>query len=109
MKLKYGVFILIGTLTSCTLKKTDSEKKWTEPVSVLYDQPLKPFYHGIASGDPLSDAVILWTRVTPNDSLERVTVVWEISEHDTFSPVLKSDSLTTSLDQDFTVKVDVTE
>ena len=109
MKLKYGVFILIGSLASCTLKETGREKIWTEPVSALYDQSLKPFYHGVASGDPLSDAVILWTRVTPNDSLQKVNVVWEISEHDNFSPVLKSDSITTSLDQDFTIKVDVTE
>ena len=29
-----------------------------------------PFRHGIASGDPLPDAVVLWTRVTPTaDSL----------------------------------------
>ena len=23
------------------------------------------FQHGVASGDPLSDGIILWTRVTP--------------------------------------------
>lgn len=29
--------------------------------------PATVFSHGIASGDPLSDSVILWTRVTPDD------------------------------------------
>src|SRR5688572_25298679 len=24
-----------------------------------------PFLHGVASGDPLSDRVMLWTRITP--------------------------------------------
>jgi alkaline phosphatase D len=28
--------------------------------------PLSLFSHGVASGDPLSDSVILWTRVTPD-------------------------------------------
>ncbi|MCA9684791.1 MAG: PhoD-like phosphatase N-terminal domain-containing protein, partial [Myxococcales bacterium] len=30
------------------------------------------FSHGVASGDPLSDAVILWTRVSPADEGEAV-------------------------------------
>jgi alkaline phosphatase D len=28
------------------------------------DPCLHPFYHGVASGDPLTDRVIIWTRVT---------------------------------------------
>lgn len=31
--------------------------------------PRVAFEHGVASGDPLSDRVILWTRVTPRDRL----------------------------------------
>ena len=27
----------------------------------------RPFLHGVASGDPIPDSVILWTRVTPED------------------------------------------
>ncbi|HEY3402006.1 MAG TPA: alkaline phosphatase D family protein [Ohtaekwangia sp.] len=109
MNLRCGVlFIMTGFLASCTLKKADNEKKWNEPVSPLYDQSLKPFYHGVASGDPLPDAVIIWTRITPDDSLRKVNVAWEISDREDFSEIVKSDSLTTSHDQDFTVKVDVT-
>ena len=33
--------------------------------SELHEE-LGPFYHGVASGDPTSDAVIIWTRVTPD-------------------------------------------
>ena len=33
--------------------------------TTYFDANLKPFYHGVASGDPLADAVIIWTRVTP--------------------------------------------
>ena len=30
--------------------------------------PPLPFVHGVASGDPLPDSVVLWTRVTPDDA-----------------------------------------
>ena len=33
--------------------------------AVFYDQNKKPFYHSVASGDPLDNKVIIWTRVTP--------------------------------------------
>ncbi|NBP30480.1 MAG: hypothetical protein EBV23_13080, partial [Flavobacteriia bacterium] len=32
--------------------------------SVTPQECIAPFYHGVASGDPLSDRVIIWTRVT---------------------------------------------
>ena len=38
------------------------------------------FLHGVASGDPLTDAVILWTRVTqPAGMTGDVMVTWEVS------------------------------
>ena len=30
----------------------------------ILDSTIQPFYHGVASGDPLPDRVIIWTRVT---------------------------------------------
>ena len=36
------------------------------------------FDHGVASGDPLNDGVMLWTRVSgAND--ERLTVGWQVA------------------------------
>ncbi len=83
------------------------EKVYLEAVASLFDQKLKPFYHGVASGDPLQDKVILWTRVTPEDSSSVVKVKWEISKASDFSSIIKSDSVTTTTARDFTVKVDV--
>lgn len=34
------------------------------------------FRHGVASGDPLSDRVILWTRVMPPSVSGAATVSW---------------------------------
>ncbi|KAA1192015.1 alkaline phosphatase [Pseudohalioglobus sediminis] len=64
------------------------------------------FRHGVASGDPLGDSVILWTRLTP----ERPGVVgvgWEVALDESFTEVVVSGSGTTTAEVDYTVKVDV--
>jgi alkaline phosphatase D len=40
---------------------------------------VEPFYHNVASGDPLSDRVIIWTRVTPNDFTLPVNVDYAVA------------------------------
>lgn len=54
-----------------------------------------PFTLGVASGDPLSDSVVLWTRLAP-DPLngggmpnEAVSVKWELAEDERFRRVVK--------------------
>lgn len=64
------------------------------------------FEHGVASGDPLADRVILWTRVTPSTSATEVDVRWEIATDTNFNAIVQSGSYTTSASQDFTVKID---
>ncbi|MDZ7784247.1 MAG: alkaline phosphatase D family protein [Halioglobus sp.] len=64
------------------------------------------FLHGVASGDPLTDRVILWTRLTP-EAEGPVGVAWEVSESPDFDAVVASGEGTTSADVDYTVKVDV--
>ena len=71
------------------------------------------FRHGIASGDPLPDAVLLWTRVTPTaDSLPgsgagpRVAVGWQVASDPGFRRVVAHGSTVTGPERDHTVKVD---
>jgi alkaline phosphatase D len=78
----------------------------------LYDPVLAPFYHGVASGDPVSDGFIIWTRVTPkptgNLSLHRrVPVKWTVATDTELTQVVASGNVFASADRDFTVKVDV--
>lgn len=72
-----------------------------------FDQNLAPFYHGVASGDPLADRVILWTRVTP-DNHGSIQVVWQIATDPQMQNVVNSGTLTTDETKDYTVKVDAT-
>ncbi len=67
------------------------------------------FLHGVASGDPLSDRVILWTRATPSSSTDAadISVLWEVATDAQFASIVKSGSVATNAARDFTVKVDV--
>ncbi|EPF80019.1 alkaline phosphatase D family protein [Acinetobacter rudis] len=64
------------------------------------------FLHGVASGDPLHDRVILWTRLTPNDLSARLEVRWEIASDEHFKQIINTGSVETHQAQDFCVKVD---
>ena len=109
MRISTCCLSLLLLVSACQLAKDQSAgKKLTEAVAPLYKAQERPFYHGVASGDPLTDRVIIWTRVTPEDSVSSIDVQWEVSANDQFDPVLKDGSLATSPLQDYTVKVDVT-
>jgi alkaline phosphatase D len=69
---------------------------------------LEPFYHGVASGDPLSDRVILWTRITLDTPTDPVTVNWKIATDTGLVNVVNSGTVTTDVAKDYTVKVDAT-
>ncbi|MGH3734080.1 MAG: alkaline phosphatase D family protein [Micromonosporaceae bacterium] len=72
------------------------------------------FRHGVASGDPLPDGILLWTRVTPTPDAvpgsglgEQVTVTWQVATDPDFGAVVRSGEFSTGPARDHTVKVDV--
>ncbi|WP_309052825.1 alkaline phosphatase D family protein [Streptomyces sp.] len=72
------------------------------------------FLHGVASGDPLPDGVLLWTRVTPAPEAvpgsglgPDVRVEWELAEDRSFTRVVAAGATTASAASDHTVKTDV--
>ncbi len=105
--IKY-LFLISGFFVfSCSLKKQPKSIKFKQEVSIHFDSLLRPFYHGVASGDPLPDRVIIWTRITPEDSVNSISVKWEVAEDEKFSSVYQSDTLSTYPSRDYTVKIDV--
>lgn len=64
------------------------------------------FQHGVASGDPLADRVIIWTRVSET-SADEVSVGYEVSASEDFSTTVKKGTTKTHPARDYTVKVDV--
>jgi alkaline phosphatase D len=71
-----------------------------------------PFLHGLASGDPLATAVILWTRVSvPRPSgaaAEDVPVQWRVALDPLMRELVTEGETSTGEAADYTVKVDVT-
>ncbi len=66
------------------------------------------FRHGVASGDPLGDRVILWTRVTPKAATGAQRVSWVLARDPKLARVVSRGELETGEARDFTVKVEAT-
>jgi alkaline phosphatase D len=75
------------------------------PVDPLASKVMVDFGHGVASGDPLSDRVILWTRISPEINAP-VAVTWRICEDMQMQQEVNTGTFTTDSSRDFTVKVD---
>lgn len=95
----FGALSIPVTLTACGDSDHDDS-----PSSLKVK-----FSHGVASGDPLKDSVILWTRLTVDDQSVRLDVIWEIAVDRNFNQIINTGKVQTSLAQDFTVKVDATK
>jgi len=65
-----------------------------------------PFQHGVASGDPLHDRVILWTRITPPAGIPQLQYRWRVASDVNFTELVAQGQGVTDIARDFTVKVD---
>ncbi len=67
------------------------------------------FPNGVASGDPMPDGVVLWTRVLPADgSAEPVPVLAEVSETPAFETIVAAQIMEATAGSDHTVRLFVT-
>ena len=67
--------------------------------------PTGPFRHGVASGDPLADRVMIWTRVS--GSAGAVDVRWRLARDALLEDRVASGTARAEPSADHTVKVDV--
>ncbi|MEM6724981.1 MAG: alkaline phosphatase D family protein, partial [Bacteroidota bacterium] len=108
MKPIQALFIFLGgilLLTSCeSIEKKPYSNDGTEQWFLTQQ---KPFYHGVASGDPLQDAVIIWTRITP-EYQHHVEVDFMVAEDEEFQNLVAEGHVHTDSTKDYTVKIDVT-
>ncbi|MCB0519785.1 MAG: alkaline phosphatase D family protein [Lewinellaceae bacterium] len=72
----------------------------------LYNEALAPFYFGVASGDPLPEAVVIWTKIIPKSAGSQ-SVGWEMATDSLMQHVAQSGTTSTDSTSAFTVKVDV--
>ena len=65
------------------------------------------FDYGVASGDPLTDGVMLWTHAKIAGSAATVGLTWQVARDAGFADILHSGRVEASEATDFTAKVDV--
>jgi alkaline phosphatase D len=66
-----------------------------------------PFGWGVASFDPTSSSVLLWTRAVPPSGDGPVALRWTVAEDEALTAVVASGSATASADHDHTTTVEV--
>jgi alkaline phosphatase D len=66
------------------------------------------FLHGVASGDPLTDSLILWTKVTPAQQVDSVQLLLEVSDSPDFSKVQHQQLCLARKEANYCCKVDLT-
>ena len=78
------------------------------PPRITLDPSLKPFYHGVESGDPESDHIIIWTRVTSDSgNTNNIDVYWQIATDTGFTNIINYGKVEATDSSHFCVKVDV--
>lgn len=102
--LKLAWTLGVGALAA-PISKT---RVWAKPVFNAF-----PFQLGVASGDPLPDSVVLWTRLAPDPlngggmPMAAVDVDWEIANDRNFTSVAQKGVVTARPELGHSVHVDV--
>ena len=101
----------IAANSAASASPLGSSKPANPPINMKMGK--EAFQHGVASGDPYPDSVLLWTRVTSNENdypgLEKgqtTTVKWEVATDSKFTTVVTSGTAKAEPSRDMTVKVE---
>ncbi len=101
----------LGGLAAGTAAAVTGVPRWAQAEPPI---PAAPFMLGVASGDPLPDAVVLWTRLAP-DPLNGggmpqapITVDWQVATDGSFGTVVGSGSVQALPELAHSIHVDVT-
>lgn len=106
------LFSLLAVLIACCshaqafAPRRDPSAPQAAPRDLAFNPALKPFYHGVASGDPTNESVILWTRVTPEQA-GAVNVDYRVATDPGFQQIVTSGQVVTDESVDYTVKIDL--
>lgn len=94
-----GALGLAGAATAAACAASDKP-----PVA----SDLARFEHGVASGDPLQDRVVIWTRATPLEpAVDAIALRWMIATDPFMQDMVDEGFVRAEAARDYTVKVDV--
>ncbi|HFA51168.1 MAG TPA: hypothetical protein ENJ95_19325 [Bacteroidetes bacterium] len=73
-------------------------------IKPFFKEDLKPFYFGVASGDPHPDGIVIWTKIiSENNKTE--TVDWEMATDTAMQNTVRSGTQETDISSAYTVKI----
>ncbi len=81
-----------------------SQAQFHPAIAASYEPSKKPFYFGVASGDPRPNQVLLWTKLVAEPPGVQ-TVTWEIATDTAMTEVVQQGVTTTDPSSAYTVKV----
>ena len=93
---------LLGSTAAC------ANNPVMTPFKALRRKTTPLFVYGVASGDPQSTSVVIWTHVDVGTN-DAVTVVWETAEDEAFTTMRAKGEALTGPSRDYTVKVVLTD
>jgi alkaline phosphatase D len=74
----------------------------------LFSATLKPFYHGVASGEPTESGFVIWTRLSPDQSAQ-TSLTYFLSKTPDFQTTIKTGQVDAISSRDFTARVALTD
>jgi alkaline phosphatase D len=90
MRLLFILVLWLGTLLGVKAQER----------SPSFNPLLKPFYHGVASGQPTTDGFVLWTRLAP-DHINQPNLEYFISETPDFQVIVQAGTVTALAARDY--------
>jgi alkaline phosphatase D len=110
--------VLLGGLATAAVTMTATLPSWASARTAAAAPAIHdPFQLGIASGDPLPDSVVLWTRLAPAPlnadgfgGMPDATydVGWELANDESFSSIVQTGTVTTARAQAHSVHIEPT-
>ena len=81
-----------------------AQSLFVNEITPLLNPTLKPFYFGVASGDPHQTQVIIWTKVW-NETNEPVNVKWQVAADTAMQQIVATGDAKADYSSAYTVKV----
>lgn len=72
----------------------------------LLDNSMKPFYFGVASGDPQPHSVIIWTKAIGENS-QPVPIKWQVATDTTMQNIVANGNETANASSAYSIKIEV--
>ncbi len=96
--------LLWAIIFSACFSSLTAQNFFDPQITTLLNPALKPFYFGVASGDPQQSQVIIWTKVW-SDAEQTIPVKWEIATDTAMQNIVGRGEVKTTSASAYTVKV----